>query len=554
MALNAKGNNRIGWVFPILLLVFSYLLHLPSSPHVAPMGADSGIFAYGAEQMLDGKLLYRDVWDHKPPAVFYVNALAILIGGSTPWSIWWLGVVWVAMVSIAFFFLLRLLTGQVYAAVGALILLASILYPAFYLDGNFSEVYSLLPQLLILFVAYAYFRSSKKKWIFILGLLTAIIMLFKQTYIATGLAAFIVILVFRWREGGWRSVGSALVSFISGLLLPILSVIIFWWTKGAWSDFIDATLLFNLDYAQAGLSFRNLYATFRTLVVLQPMSAIVLLCLSGLVLFFVDCVIPGAREEKEEASGSEESGRSCVSFESRQSAWTAACLYLAVPIEICFLFLSGRNFGHYFLTPLPVFVGGATLALSHAIPSLSTRIQRSKSVSAAWTALMIMLLVAWGVDVSAKVLPSVEQLRDVEVTFQGEVPLQPVRKFIVENSTTDDSVLVWGVHPALNFITNRRSPTRFLNPIALLYPTRAQDSKLSIFITDLENDPPELILAHVEYAAFLTHMDASGEEFCPGCSSGALAKLGDFYGIVSTGYCQTERIGDWLIFVRVSSE
>ncbi|MEJ2552166.1 MAG: hypothetical protein P8Z34_15955, partial [Anaerolineales bacterium] len=82
MALNAKGNNRIGWVFPILLLVFSYLRHWPSSPHVAPMGADSGIFAYGAEQMLDGKLLYRDVWDHKPPAVFYVNALAILIGGS----------------------------------------------------------------------------------------------------------------------------------------------------------------------------------------------------------------------------------------------------------------------------------------------------------------------------------------------------------------------------------------------------------------------------------------------------------------------------------------
>ncbi len=550
MAINAKGNNRIGWVFPILLLVLSYLLHLPSSPHVSPMGADSGIFAYGAEQMLDGKLLYRDVWDHKPPAVFYVNALAILIGGSTPWSIWWIGVAWVAMVSIAFFFLLRLLTGRVYAAVGALILLASILYPAFYLDGNFSEVYSLLPQLFIFFVAYAYFHSSKKRWIFILGLLTAITMLFKQTYTATGLASFIVILVFRWRKGDWRSVGSALVNFTSGLLLPILSVILLWWAKGAWSDFIDATLLFNLDYAQAGLSFRNLYATFRTLVVLQPMSTIVLLCLSGLVLFVVDCVIPGARDEKKEVSGSEKSGHSCVSFESRQSAWTAACMYLAVPIEICFLFLSGRNFGHYFLTPLPVFVGGTTLALSQAIPSLSTRIQRSKSVSAAWTAMMVLLLVAWGVEVSAKVLPSVEQLRDVEVTFQGEVPLQPVRKYIVENSTSDDSVLVWGVHPALNFITNRRSPTRFLNPIALLYPTRAQDSKLAIFITDLENDPPELILAHNDYAAYLTQVDAVEEGLCSGCSSGAAEELTEFYAIVSSGYSQIERIGDWLIFAR----
>jgi len=554
MAIKAKGTNRIDWAFPILLLVLSYLLHLPSSPHVAPMGADSGIFAYGAEQMLDGKLLYRDVWDHKPPGVFYVNALAILIGGSTPWSIWWLGVAWVAMVNIAFFFLLRLLIGRGYAAIGALVLLATIFYPAFYLDGNFSEVYSLLPQLLIFFAAYAYFRSSKKRWIFILGLLTAITMLFKQTYIATGLASFIVILVFRWRESGWRSIGSVMVSFFGGLLLPIFSVVLFWWTKGAWSNFIDATLLFNLDYAQAGLSLNNLYATFRTLVVLQPMSTIVLLCLSGMVLFVVDCVLPAVRVEKEEVPGGEESGRPCESIESRQSAWTVACLYLSVPIEICFLFLSGRNFGHYFLTPLPVFVGGATLALSQAIPSLSTRIRRSKSVSAAWTALMVLLLVAWGVEVSAKVLPSVEQLRDIEVTFRGEIPLQPVRKFIVDNSAPDDSVLVWGVHPALNFITDRRSPTRFLNPIALLYPTRAQDSKLAIFISDLENDPPELILAHNDYAAYLTQAGAVEEGLCPGCPSGAAEELSEFYAIVSSGYSQIDRIGDWLIFARDPSE
>ena len=31
--------------------------------------------------MIDGELLYGDAWDNKPPGIFWVNALGLLIGG-----------------------------------------------------------------------------------------------------------------------------------------------------------------------------------------------------------------------------------------------------------------------------------------------------------------------------------------------------------------------------------------------------------------------------------------------------------------------------------------
>src|ERR1043165_8106316 len=41
-----------------------------------PFGRDQGIYALVGEGILHGKLPYRDLWDFKPPGVFFVYALA----------------------------------------------------------------------------------------------------------------------------------------------------------------------------------------------------------------------------------------------------------------------------------------------------------------------------------------------------------------------------------------------------------------------------------------------------------------------------------------------
>src|SRR5262245_62210941 len=46
-------------------------------------GRDQGVFAVIAREMLEGKVLYRDAWDIKPPGIYCVYALSRALLGSS---------------------------------------------------------------------------------------------------------------------------------------------------------------------------------------------------------------------------------------------------------------------------------------------------------------------------------------------------------------------------------------------------------------------------------------------------------------------------------------
>lgn len=53
-----------------------------------PFGRDQGLFYYAArEWLLRGQVLYRDVWDHKPPVIYLIHMLAIALFGEHMWGI-----------------------------------------------------------------------------------------------------------------------------------------------------------------------------------------------------------------------------------------------------------------------------------------------------------------------------------------------------------------------------------------------------------------------------------------------------------------------------------
>jgi hypothetical protein len=52
-----------------------------------PLGRDQSVFAYVAREWTRGGLPYRDVFDHKPPGVYAVYALARAVGGAGGWPV-----------------------------------------------------------------------------------------------------------------------------------------------------------------------------------------------------------------------------------------------------------------------------------------------------------------------------------------------------------------------------------------------------------------------------------------------------------------------------------
>ena len=52
-----------------------------------PLGIDQGIFATAGWGMTRGLMLYRDVWDQKPPGIHLLYAGAIALAGPHSWLI-----------------------------------------------------------------------------------------------------------------------------------------------------------------------------------------------------------------------------------------------------------------------------------------------------------------------------------------------------------------------------------------------------------------------------------------------------------------------------------
>ena len=51
--------------------------------HIRVDAFDSWLFAYYGRQLLDGRVLYEQLWDNKPPGIFWINALALWCSGGS---------------------------------------------------------------------------------------------------------------------------------------------------------------------------------------------------------------------------------------------------------------------------------------------------------------------------------------------------------------------------------------------------------------------------------------------------------------------------------------
>jgi hypothetical protein len=64
------------WLW-IAVLVLLCAVRLPSL--VQPAGGDQGLYVYAAQRILAGDVMYRDMWDQKPPAIAFLYAAVSLV-------------------------------------------------------------------------------------------------------------------------------------------------------------------------------------------------------------------------------------------------------------------------------------------------------------------------------------------------------------------------------------------------------------------------------------------------------------------------------------------
>ncbi len=67
----------------IYLALLALFVFFPNLPLNNMPERDSGVFLYVDGQILDGRIPYRDVWDHKGPILYYLNALGLTVANGS---------------------------------------------------------------------------------------------------------------------------------------------------------------------------------------------------------------------------------------------------------------------------------------------------------------------------------------------------------------------------------------------------------------------------------------------------------------------------------------
>jgi hypothetical protein len=434
---------RAGVVAAALLTVLSVAVLVPNHPAGRAPAEDTGVFFYAAQRLLDGGAPYRDIWDHKPPGVYFVDAAGLALGGRT--GVWLVQLGFLVTAALLGYRALRREFGVVPAFVGSLAWLVAL--PRLFLSEvgqtGFVEFYVLPLQFGALFLLME-IRTLTAARAVAIGILGGAALLLKPTLVGIWIAIGLMTLFKRRRDA------IAPLAVIAAAAIVPLGLVVAWAAgRGVLNEMIDQAVAYN-----------RVYAAFAPLPdrVAAVVSGLRLTLPSGLAAVAV--------------------GAWLYTLATRRPPPTLLVVALvAFPLEIA-LSTWGRGYHYYFIPWLPSMAILAAFVVSEVKRLAAPRIARPLLATAV---------------IAMCVVPALLVTRLALTTDDGRS--RAAAAYVAANSRPSETVLIWGSHAEVLFLAGRRSPSRYVYQYAAL-STRgyATAFRVSDFLLDLRRARPVLIL------------------------------------------------------------
>jgi hypothetical protein len=448
------------WARIALIALAVLAVAVPNLPTRRVPSEDAGVFFYVANTLLAGGLPYRDVWDHKPPAVYVIDAVGLAAGGAL--GIWVLQLAALAVAAILSYRVMAKAFGPTAALAGTLawILGAPRLFLEDGTQTSFVELYALPLQ----FAGFGLYSVSTARRAALSGVLLGLAGLLKPTLVGTWVA---VALRELWRavraDGRRAALGLIALLGLGAGALVVIAVAAFAFAGGLpWA--LDQAVRYNL-----------VYSAFAT-----PSAR-------------VEAVLDGARLTL--PSGLFAAGVLgwVLAFADRRPRHVLVSLALvALPIEIG-LATSGRAYHYYFLAWLPS-LGVLAGYLASRVLGLGPRLGT---------------VIVAGALIAMSVRPTMLVARLAVLGDDGAS--RGAAAYVRENSAPGDLVLVWGSRTEINVLAERRSPTSYVYQYAPL-ATRGYSTpeRFTSFLEDLERARPLLIVDASKDSVVTPPLDRAG--------------------------------------------
>lgn len=198
--------------------------------------SDKAFFTYTGWAVSHGQVPYRDFFDHKPPLIYFVNYIGILLGG--PWGLWFFNTI-LALVVTASFFNCCHRYRMLYPWLLPLLLNLMIRDPLINEGINMTREYT--SWLLILFFSLLMGeRRYRDGW---MGVLTGLIFFMQQDQVLPLIPFFAYSLLSRDASPASKR----LLSIGAGFLAVALPIAVYFIWHHSLGEFWHDAFLFNLD-------------------------------------------------------------------------------------------------------------------------------------------------------------------------------------------------------------------------------------------------------------------------------------------------------------------
>jgi 4-amino-4-deoxy-L-arabinose transferase-like glycosyltransferase len=427
------------------LILSSLLVALPVLTY--PMGRDQGMYANIARTLLNGGLPFIDMWDIKPPAIYYIYAAGISVFGKGSAALRAIDLAFAPLTLTALYVLaLRLTDGKRGAA-----FLSGILFTVFYFTETFasltqSDSLVTLPMTLAALCVIEAGRQTRGSraallWSMGAGALCAVVIWFKHYY-ALFVLAMVIQHMWTRMEAPPRQfpVKEALAFCLGGLPVSALPLAYFIHT-GIWQEMLivsQGTAQYN---AQAYTSVQAFINQMWNYVQFRLSHWGLLLALAGLWL-----LIPASRWKQ----------------------WRLVWLWLVA--GFAFVLIQAKGFDTHWIPLLPplALLGGASL------DAILTKLQRdpnhhSRGFSAILYSVVVMGLFAiLAKDTWVRGFPYLtgeQGERAYYRNFQGNDfkpwESEQVIRYLRRNTTPGDTLYIFGFRPEVYYLTELRPASRF---------------------------------------------------------------------------------------------
>lgn len=487
------------WLIGALALVV--IRALPALSY--PIARDQATYCVIGRGLLDGQQLYRDLWDNKPPGIFYIFALIVKIFGPV---MWWVGVVdllWLLGISCMIFFFARRYLGNPAAAI------AVVVHGVWHVQGGYWHA-AQTESFLMVFVFLAFFAVFRNDSWPRLRYFTAGILIAAAFWLKYNAIAFLplVMLLPHWDSRGldasprrvglktsWRRLlPGALILFV-GFGATVGLVLANFWFSDAWPALREVQFEVLPRYSTMALERTQDYWLFSVRRVQFVLG------------LWTECATLAAL---------------LIALWKRELARLGPIL-AATAVGFASTALQVRYHGYGFETCYPFFA----MIWGYLAVKIYEGFKTAGHFCAArgWRLARVLVWILFA-NVSIWFVPG--ELSDAYVQYKtlgdwirdrdrsyAEYPWAfPISHFqdqmrvisyLRVNSSPSDKVFVWGSEPLIYFLTERRFPTRFVTNLALISPW-APSAWRAELVHELGRTPPRyFVVARDDMVSSITY-------------------------------------------------